>query len=174
MNLPKGASFEQGSTKLDARKHLIKLKKNLYGLKYAGLTWHEMIRAGLLDRGFIQSKVDPCLFIRGQVLLVLYVDDVAVFSPHNAAIDEVIQSLKTHFALTDEGDLKDYLGVRIVHHKGGFVEMTQPRMIERCHEIVGMNLSNQKVKIHDTPADTTNLKQRSTRAGAQATMEVPF
>ena len=124
MNLPKGTSFEQGSTKLEARKHLIKLKKNLYSLKDAGLTWHEMMRAGLLDCGFEQSQVDPCLFIRGQVLLVLYVDDVAVFSPHKATIDEVIQSLKTHFALSEEGDLKDYLDIRIVHHKDGFVEMT--------------------------------------------------
>ena len=64
---------------MDPKKHLLKLQKNLYGLKVGQATWHEYIKAGLLSRGFRQSKVDPCLFIQGTVLLVLYIDDAALF-----------------------------------------------------------------------------------------------
>ena len=106
MQLPSGTTI-QG---VDPNKHLLKLQKNLYGLKDGQVTWHEHIKTGLLTWGFRQSKVDPCLFIKGTVLLVLYVDDAAIFSPNSMAINHEIMSLKQSFDLTDEGDLQDYLG----------------------------------------------------------------
>ena len=95
---------------VNPNKHLLKLQKNLYGLKDGQVTWHEHIKTGLLSRGFRQSKVDPCLFIKGTVFLVLYVDDAALFSPNFTAINHEIMSLKQSFDLTNEGDLQDYLG----------------------------------------------------------------
>jgi hypothetical protein len=44
--------------------HVLKLKKNLYGLRQAGYNWHEKLKEGLIQRGFRQSIVDPCLFLR--------------------------------------------------------------------------------------------------------------
>jgi histone deacetylase 1/2 len=148
MSVPKGASIEG----LDPTKHLLKLKRNLYGLRDAGLTWFDCIRAGLIKRGFQQSTVDPCLFTKDSVVLILYVDDAALLSPYESAINKVIASLQQEFTLTDEGDLKDYLGVRISKHADGSVEMIQPRMIERALQIVGLPL-NEKSKVHDTPAE---------------------
>ena len=60
-------------------KYLLKLKKNVYGLKDAGRTWHEHLKQGLLDRHFVQSKVDPCIFYKGTLILLIYVDDVICF-----------------------------------------------------------------------------------------------
>ena len=48
MQLPAGTTI-QG---VDPDKHLLKLQKNLYGLKDGQVTWHEYIKAGLLSRGF--------------------------------------------------------------------------------------------------------------------------
>ena len=79
---------------VDPTNQILKLQKNLYGLKDGQVSWHEHIKAGLLSRGFRQSKVDPCLFIKGTVILVLYVDDAAMFSPDSAAINREIESLK--------------------------------------------------------------------------------
>ena len=39
------------------------IHKSLYGLVRAGALWHENIRQTLLDFGFIQSPVDPCLLV---------------------------------------------------------------------------------------------------------------
>jgi hypothetical protein len=132
MKAPKGTTINHDGRTLDAQEHYLKLKKNLYGLRDAGLTWFQFIHDGLLRRGFKQSEIDPCLFAKDQVVLVLYVDDAAIFSPHKSAIDKIVKSLQEEFTLTDEGDLKDYLGVRITRHRDGSVELTQPRMIERC------------------------------------------
>ena len=54
--------------------------------------------------------VDPCLFIKGKVLLALYIDDAAFFSPNAKDIDDEIASLQKSFDMTDEGELQDYLG----------------------------------------------------------------
>lgn len=152
MRLPKGTSIP----KLKGH-HLLKLKKNVYGLKDAGLTWHEHIKEGLITRGFKQSQVDPCLFVKGQTLLTLYVDDAALFGPDGEAIDSTIKSLQQSFDLTDEGNLKDYLGVRITRNPDGSALLSQPRMVERCLKLVGMPAEASQddvphTKIHETPA----------------------
>ena len=48
MQLPAGTTIKG----VDPNKHLLKLQKNLYGLKDGQVTWHEHIKAGLLSRGF--------------------------------------------------------------------------------------------------------------------------
>jgi hypothetical protein len=97
---PKGCSvFQQGRppgqrVRLDDKSHRLKLRKNLYGLKDAGLTWYEHIVKGLKDVGFKQSEVDPCLFTRKRTILTMYVDNVVLFSPDLNEIDEVIKDLQ--------------------------------------------------------------------------------
>ena len=142
---------------VDSTKHLLKLQKNLYGLKDGQVTWHEHIKAGLFSCGFHQSKVDPCLFIKGTVLLVLYVDDAALFSPNSAAINREIASLKQSFELTDEGELQDYLGTRLTKHSDGCMELQQKKTIDNCLDMLGMGPSSKNVKTHDTPAESSKI-----------------
>ena len=76
---------------------LLKLEKNLYGLKDGQVTWHEHIKAGLQEHGFDQSSIDPFRFIKGQVILVLYINNTAFFSPNTMAIEQEIKSLQKSF-----------------------------------------------------------------------------
>ena len=100
MTLPKGTTI----LNVDPSKHLLQLQQNLYGLKDRQVTWHELIKKGLKECGFMPSKVDPCLFIKWSVLLVLYTDNAAFLSPSAQAVDDEIASLKKAFDLTDEGE----------------------------------------------------------------------
>ena len=54
---------------------VLKLKKSLYGQAEAARLWYEKLRNGLLERGFLMSKVDPCMFMSKTVICVVYVDD---------------------------------------------------------------------------------------------------
>ena len=141
----------------DPNMHLLKLQKNLYGLKDGQVTWHEHIKTGLLSRGFCQSKVDPFLFIKGTVHLVLYVDDAALFSPNATAINRGIMSLKQSFDLTDEGDLQDYLGTRLTKHPDGRIEFQQKKRIDNCLGLLGMGPTSKNVKTHDTAAESSKI-----------------
>ena len=142
MQLPAGTTIKG----VDPTKHLLRLQKNLYGLKDGQVTWHEHIKAGLLSRGFHQSKVDPCLFIKGTVILVLYIDDAALLSPDAAAINREIDSLKQLFELTDEDELQDYLGTRLTKHADGRIELQQKKTIDNCLDMLGMGPSSKNVK----------------------------
>ena len=42
--------------------YILKLRKYLYGLKQTSLNWHNILKAALLDRGFVESISDPCVY----------------------------------------------------------------------------------------------------------------
>ncbi|MEM7283838.1 MAG: reverse transcriptase domain-containing protein, partial [Pseudomonadota bacterium] len=134
-----------------------KLIKNLYGLKDAGRTWFQFLRKGLLERGWEQSEIDTCVFTKRGIILILYVDDGILISPSEHLIQKEIESLVQGFDLTDDGDLKDYLGTRFVRHDDGSIELTQPRMVSRILNMVGLASTTTDVKTHDTPASSTQL-----------------
>ena len=47
-------------------------KKILYG--QATQIWHENFKNGLLDSGFVEIEMDPCLFVPKTMICVVYVD----------------------------------------------------------------------------------------------------
>ena len=151
MQLPAGTTIKE----VDPNKHILKLQKNLYGLKDSQVTWHEHIKAGLLSRGFQQSKADPCSFIKGTILLLLYVDIATLFSLNSAAINGEITSLKQSFEVTDEGELQDYLGTCLTKYPDGQIELQQKKMINNSLDMLGMGPSSKNVKTHDTPAESS-------------------
>ena len=132
-----------------ACKWLLKLVKNVYGLKDAGRTWANHLKQGLLDRGFIQSNVDPCVFFKSNLILVIYVDDLIPFCPTDEPIDKFIESMRNEqpqsHILEDQGDLKDYLGIEIVH-KGDEIHITQKHPIQKITNLVQFKMRNQHKK----------------------------
>ncbi len=76
---------------------------------------------------------------------------ISDWRPH--CVLKVIAQLQENYALTDEADLKDYLGVRIERLSDGLLSLRQTRIIQRCLEFVKMLPKDEdyKVKTHDTP-----------------------
>jgi Reverse transcriptase (RNA-dependent DNA polymerase) len=64
MRIPKGFTIGKGSNKT----HVLKLVQNLYGQKQAGRIWNKHLHHILLELGWVQSKVDDCLYYKGDVL----------------------------------------------------------------------------------------------------------
>ena len=98
---------------------------------------------------------------------MVYVDDAILISAHERLIDLEIKSLQESYALTDDGNLKDYLGTRFTRKDDGSFEMNQPKMIERALEIVGLNTDGTKVKMHDTPASESKLLDKDPDGAAR-------
>ena len=65
----------------------IELLANWYRLKDGGLNWFDCIKTGLQSRGFSQSQIDLCLFMKGSIVLVLYVDNVIIIAKHATDIE---------------------------------------------------------------------------------------
>ena len=68
---------------------------------------------GLRKLGYSPNKIDPCVYYHGTSVLMLYVDDGIFVGPNKGEIDGLIEGLKQEFNITDQGDLKEYLGVLV-------------------------------------------------------------
>jgi hypothetical protein len=153
MEIPRGFKFN-GSR----RTHCLSLKKNLYGQKQAGRVWNEYLHDGLVARGFKQSEVDLCLYHRGSVSLLLYVDDGIFVGPSQKDIDEayniLVEPFDDHpaFKMTDEGTLGDYLGVKIDYLENGTIKLSQPHLIQQILDDLGFN---ERTGTKPTPAATS-------------------
>ena len=53
---------------------VLKILKNLYGLKQAGYNWFEFLKAGLEKRDFVQSKIDICVWFREEMVVLATVN----------------------------------------------------------------------------------------------------
>ena len=95
---------------------LLRLNKSLYGLKNASLNCHNKLKTALEDRGFVESLSDPCVFIRENMIVLVYVDDCILISKDPSVVEKFIQSLKDgkeNFDFTDKGSMSSYLGVDV-------------------------------------------------------------
>eukprot|EP00957_Ditylum_brightwellii_P035403 2684580-Ditylum_brightwellii.AAC.1 len=74
---------------------VIKLRKNLYGLKDTGRTWWENLSEGLEKIGFKQCNADQCVWIKDGIVVVVYVDDCLTFGNKEKEVEKLIQDLKS-------------------------------------------------------------------------------
>jgi hypothetical protein len=120
----------------------------MYGLKQAGNNRFHHLKQSLLDRGFSQSNIDPCLFIRNKCLIIIYVDDCLLFAPSDAILDSLITSLQQNFNLTTEGDVGAFLGIDIKRNNDGFLEWKQTGLIQKIISTCGLESESNE---HWTP-----------------------
>jgi len=77
--------------------------------------WYDHLRSALIDKlGFTESAIDPCLLYKKNLLLVLYVDDLAMAAPDMDTINNLISDLKhLGLELDLEDDFASFLGIGI-------------------------------------------------------------
>ena len=95
---------------------------------------------------FKQSKIDHCLFYRGQSVYVLYTDDSILAGPNEAELDQIINDMKeVGLKLTVDGDVSDFLGVQIKHEPDGMIHLTQPQIIDNILRDLHLMCGNRNV-----------------------------
>ncbi|MBW0569078.1 hypothetical protein O181_108793 [Austropuccinia psidii MF-1] len=121
----------------DKKTHCLKLKKEIYGLKQALLSWYNRLTTWLVDIGFTAFLSDPCLFYRltgSPTWLFFHVDNIAVFGKD---VDSFKSQLKTKFDVKDMGNAELMLGIQIVQFPEGLA-LSQAHYIESLLMLYGM------------------------------------
>ena len=95
---------------------VLKLNKSLYGLQQAPIAFFKLLRDTLVHKhGFKQmTNLDPCLFVRPDMICLCYVDDCLWFSLEPKNMDKVIDEIDKHdLTLTVESrDVSAFLGIQ--------------------------------------------------------------
>lgn len=124
------------------------LKKSLYGLKQSPRNWWLLISAFLVDTlGFTATVSDPCLFWKrtasGQcILLFLFVDDmqVAFDKADEREWAEAHEQLRQRFNITDLGESKFMLGMRITRDRAArTIKLDQELYVSKALEKFGLD-----------------------------------
>ena len=139
---------------------VLKLLKSLYGLRQAPRTFFEKLREGLLVHGYIQSEIDPCLFMKPGIICVCYVDDTIFAGADSELLEAEIRSLGVNekeqrhtFALRNEGEVGAFLGIQIKKTGPQEFYLTQTGLIDKVLATTGMTDCNGV----DTPSTTTHI-----------------
>ena len=140
-------------------KWVMELVRNLYGVPSAPRRWHLEIHNLFLKHGFMPSAADPCLFIKGDLRVMLFVDDCLSTYPNTkggkAAYKTFIALLQKEYQLQDDGmsDATAYLGMRIdwapwVNGSRAWARVSCPGAID--HHVTAANFDG--CKTVSTPA----------------------
>ena len=125
--LPKGCGKLTGK--------IVRLNMSLYGLKQASRQWNKTLVARLMEIGFEQCPVDPCLLrlvVGGELagVVVIYVDDI-MFAGSRTIGNSVVQALNAAFPVKNLGDVKWFMGNHYERDRDrGTLQVTQTRFIE--------------------------------------------
>ena len=139
----------QGFTSENGDDIVLKLNKSLYGQAESPRLWYEKLKKGLEDRGFVMSKVDPCLFISKDIVCICYVDDCLFFAHKQEKLDELLKSFKEdgdeyNWELKVEGSVSEYLGIEIHKTSEGGYQFLQNGLTIKILEATKMMDCNTK------------------------------
>ena len=133
----------------DGGDKVLKLKKSLYGLKQSPRTFYQHLSQGLQTRGWVPSEIDPCLFMKNEMICVIYVDDTIFAGPSQSAIDKEVKLLGIKhnsedrpFEFRDEGEVSAFLGIKITKLNDQEFYLSQPGLITKVLQAAGMSDCN--------------------------------
>ena len=150
-----------GYEDLDHPNHVCKLKKALYGLKQAPRAWHERIAQYLVTIGFVMADADHSLYLckseKGLVFGTIYVDDLIIRGDHLDEVEKVKGLLKHKIEMKNVGELKFFLGIKIIRTKIGIwlsqqkyaLDMLAKYGMADCKTILKPLDQNVKLSAHD-------------------------
>ena len=110
----------QGFEKYYAANILLLLMKTIYGLKQASFEYWRALLKALKTVGLERSKADPCIYFKwtanGLMLWSSWVDDL-LSCGDKKEVTKGREALKQHFDLDEIGELKEYVGCKILHNR---------------------------------------------------------
>jgi hypothetical protein len=81
-----------------------------------------------------------------------------MLGPDASELDAVFTLLESTFTVSDEGNINNYLGIRVTRKQDGRMIFTQPQLIDSIIADCGLSKSNVKPK--ETPALSSKILLR--------------
>jgi len=101
---------------------IVELKSSVYGSKQGAHDFYEHLKEIIETKfGYKQSELDPCVYMNGTnkeaSFLGIYTDDIIHLPRTKKEKDSFKKKLMKEFKITDKGDLKWFIGLRITRNR---------------------------------------------------------
>ena len=96
---------------------IVRLLRSLYGLKQSPRRWYSELNTFLISMGFVRSLADEALYMRKDIWILVYVDDLFI-TGLSLQIAEAKDKLLARFKMKDLGLLSLFLGMEVIRKKG--------------------------------------------------------
>ena len=131
------------------------LVKSLYGTKQGGHQWHKLLKKTLIELGFNCLSSEESVYIRDNITIAVYVDDILVACETEEEFKTFKAELNSKFKVGKAGKADHLLGIRI-SQTGDGITMDQETYVEAILE----EYWDQKTK-YRTPMSTTKLEDQT-------------
>ena len=154
--LPEG--YEPKLSAPDGHKVVARSVKAQQGLKQSGRVWNQHQHKCLLEQGFVQCEVAPCIYVKetdgGYVICGIFVDDLLFInvSDDSDALGKVVRTLSKHYEMKYDDKLEKFLGAEFEEREEG--------IYMHLNQYIGELMT--KYEIAD---DETDLTPESTETG---------
>src|SRR5947199_10689875 len=101
-------------------------------LKQAPRIWYLLLCGVIVGLGFQVLETDTCIYVRGEIIVEVYVDDIKILGPSQQLCYEVYHKLCKQFKMQDKGAVKSFLGLNITRNwEEHSISINQPGYIDR-------------------------------------------
>ncbi|GBN23606.1 Retrovirus-related Pol polyprotein from transposon TNT 1-94 [Araneus ventricosus] len=91
--------------------YVCRLQKSIHGLHQSGRQWNLELSEILFGLGFHQNELCNGLYTKSNCILLVYVDDIVVFSKSQSDLENSILNIKIKLEITELGPVRYLLGV---------------------------------------------------------------
>ena len=121
---------------------MLKLNKALYAfysLKQAPRKWNEILVKLFKEFKYEQLKTDNCVFQNGHLIMVVYVDDLAILSKDESKIEEFKRNINKRFNTEDLGMSRNIIRMTVENLNDGRLLKNQKTYIDKIIDKVNVN-----------------------------------
>ena len=122
MKIPEGFTLPEAMNSKPRSMYSIKLQRSLYGLKQSSRMWYNRLSQYLLNEGYVNNSICPCVFIKktenGLAIIAIYEDDLNLIGTPEELI-KTANYLKKEFEMKDLGKTRYCLGLQIEYCLNG-------------------------------------------------------
>ena len=115
----------------------LKAKKNIYRQLHSGRVWNKFLVEKLTSSEFRfrQSKIDECMFYRGESMHILYTDDTIISGQNKEELRHILAEVKVEgLDITRDIYIEDLPGVNI-DKVGSVLETCRAGTYEAIHSL---------------------------------------
>ena len=152
----------------DPKGDRVRLLKSLYGLKVAPRRWFDCYRSYLEGDGWKMDPLEPGLFRKASLSLVIYVDDTLLAGPDKAEVLRAQERVLAHFkgkvvppVMEDDGEteVRDVIGMTVKYNR------RQRKLLMNLEQYIGTLLA--RFKMTDCSVKVTPCTHGSVSEGPE-------